>query len=61
MRTNHVVMATAVVLVLEARDPVMKSYFAGQATLRQQLQRAVHRGETDFGVFLLHQPVQFVG
>jgi hypothetical protein len=58
---NHVVMPAAVVLVFEACNSVMKSHFTGQATLSQELQRAVHRGETDFGIFLLHQPVQFVG
>ena len=58
---DHVVMAAAVVLVLVACDAVVESDFAGQAALRQQLQRAVNRGVADAGIFFLHQAVQFVG
>src|SRR5580704_2919818 len=52
--------AAAVVLVLVAGNSIMKSDFAGQAAFRQQFQGAVNRGETNAGIFLLHQPVQFV-
>ena len=58
---DHVVMAAAVVLVLVAGDAVMEGDFAGQAALRQQLQRAVDGGVADAGVFFLHQAVEFVG
>jgi hypothetical protein len=53
--------AAPVVLVLEAGNTVMERDFAGQPTLRQQLERAVDRGEADASIFLLNQPVQFVG
>lgn len=58
---HHVVMTAAVVLMLIARDAVVKGDFAGQATTREKLQRAVHGGETDAGVGLFDQAVQFVG
>jgi hypothetical protein len=57
---DHVMVAAAVVLVLVAGNSIMKSDFAGQAAFRQQFQGAVNRGETNAGIFLLHQPVQFV-
>ena len=58
---DHVMVAAAVVLVLLAGDAIMKSDLAGQAAFRQQFQSAVDGSETDAGIFLLHQPVQFVG
>jgi hypothetical protein len=60
-RAHHVVMAAAVVLVLETRNAVMKSDFAGQSATSQKLQRAVDGGKTDACVFFLDQAVQFVG
>src|SRR5580698_4213979 len=55
-------MVTApVVLVLEAGNAVVEGDFAGQSALRQQLQRAIDGCKADARVFLLHQPVQFVG
>jgi hypothetical protein len=57
----HVVMAAAVVLMLVAGDAIVKGDFAGEAALRQQLERAVNRGVADPGVFLLHEAVQLVG
>jgi hypothetical protein len=59
-RTNHVMMAAPIVLVLVARDAIMESDFAGQAASRQQFQSPIHSGESDAGVGLLYQPVQFV-
>lgn len=59
--THHVMVAAPVVLVFEARNAIVKGDFAGQSALRQQLERAVDRGEADTGVFFLHEPVQFVG
>ena len=53
-------MAATVVLVLVARDAVVKGNFAGQSALGQQLERAVDRGVADAGVFFLNQAVQFV-
>jgi hypothetical protein len=58
---DHVVMTAAVVLVLVARDAVMEGDFAGQAALRQQLQRAIDGGVADPRIFSLYQAVQFVG
>ena len=54
-------MAAAVVLVLVASDAIVESDFAGQATLRQQFQRAVDGGVADAGVFFLYQAMEFVG
>src|SRR5271169_275165 len=58
---NHVVMTAAVVLVLVTGNAVVEGDFAGQATLRQQFQRAVDGGIADAGVLLLHQAVEFIG
>src|SRR3989441_1225740 len=58
-RAHHVMVAAAVVLVLVAGEPIMKSDFVGKAALGQQLERAINRGKADLGVLLLHQPVQF--
>ncbi len=58
-RAHHVMVAAAVVLVLVASDPVMKSDFAGQAALGQQLERAINCGKADLGVLFLHQAVEF--
>ena len=57
---DHVMVAAAVVLVLVARDAIVKRNFAGQAAFGQKLQRAVHRGVTDARVFLLDQAMEFV-
>jgi hypothetical protein len=57
----HVVMAATVVLVLVAGNAIVEGDFAGQAALGKKLQRAVNRGVSNSGVFLLHQAVQFVG
>jgi hypothetical protein len=58
---NHVVMASPIVLVLIARNAIVKCDFAGQSAVGEEFQGPVHSGETDVGVFLLHQLVQFVG
>ena len=58
---DHVVVAATVVLVLVAGNAVVEGDFAGQAALRQQLQRAVDGGVADAGVFFLHQTMEFVG
>jgi hypothetical protein len=56
-----VMVAAAVVLVLVARNAIVKSDFAGQAAFGQQFQSTVDSSETDARIFLLHQPVKFVG
>ena len=58
---DHVVVASAIVLMFVSRDTVVKGDFACQATFREQLQRAVHSGKPDLRVALLHQAVQLVG
>lgn len=58
---HHVVMTAAVVLVLIARDAVVKGDFAGEAATREKLERAVNSGETDARVGFFDQAVQFVG
>jgi hypothetical protein len=58
---HHVVMAPPVVLMLVARDTVMKRHFAGQPAARKQFERAVDSGKADARIFLLDQPMQFVG
>jgi hypothetical protein len=57
---NHVVVAAAVVLVLEAGDTVMKGNLARQAAGSQQLEGTINRRDADVGVLLLYQTVQFV-
>jgi hypothetical protein len=57
---DHVVMAAAVVLVLEARNPIVKGDFAGQSAFGEQFQRAIDSGIADAGVFFLHEAVQFI-
>jgi hypothetical protein len=58
---HHVVMASAVVLMLEAGDPIVKSDHAGKAAIGQEFQCAVNRGVTDARVLFFHQAVEFVG
>ena len=60
-RAYHVMMATAIVLVLVARDAVMKRDFARQSSFGQELERAIHSGKADLGILFLYQSVQFVG
>lgn len=60
LRTHHVVMTAAVVLMLVTRDAVVKSDLAGQSATCQKLQRPVDGGETDARVGFLDQPMQFV-
>jgi hypothetical protein len=57
---DHVVVAAAVVLVLIARDAVVKGDFTGQAALGQQLERPINGGVADVRVFFLHQPMEFI-
>jgi hypothetical protein len=57
LRTHHVVMTAPVVLVLVARDAIVKSDLAGQPAIGQQFERPVHSGETDMRVFLFDQLV----
>src|SRR5690242_5409157 len=61
LRADHVVMVAAIELVLIARHAVRKRNSAGQPAFRQQLERAVNRGEADLGVFLAHQAEKLVG
>ena len=56
----HVMMAAAIVLMLIARDSVMKRYFTGQAAFGQEFERAINSGKPDFGILFLYQTVQFV-
>ncbi len=60
LRANHVMVAAAVVLMLVAGDAIVKSDFAGQATLGQKLERPVNRRKPDALVLLLDQAVQFL-
>ena len=53
--------APAVELVLVAGHAVMEGNFAGQATLRQELQSAIYRGKSDLGIFFSRQAEQFIG
>ena len=57
---DHVVMATPVVLMFVAGDPVVEGDFARKATFGEQLQSPVNGGVSDASVFLLHQAVQLV-
>src|SRR5919204_6201383 len=53
--------AAPVVLVLVARNAIMKSHLASQTTFGEQLQGAIDGGEADTGILLLHQSVQLLG
>src|SRR5512146_1166065 len=59
--TNHVMVVASIVLVLVARNTVVKRDLAGESALGEQLESAVHGGESDLRILLLHQPVKFVG
>jgi hypothetical protein len=61
LRADHVMVAPPVVLMLVARNAIMERDFAGQSAFRQQLKRAIDGGETNAGVFFMHQAMQFVG
>ena len=61
VRTDHVVMAAAIVLMLVAGNPVVKGHLAGQSALGQQLQRPVDGGVSDAGIFFLNQAMEFIG
>ena len=58
---DHMVMASAVVLMFEASNSIVKRNFAGQAAFGQQLKRSIDGRVSDAGVFLLDQAVKFVG
>ena len=53
--------AAAVELVLIARRTVRKWDGTGQTAFREQLERAVNRGEADLGVFLADKAEELVG
>jgi hypothetical protein len=57
---DHVMVVAAVELMLITCHAVWKRDSAGQPAFRQQLERAVNRGEADFGIFLAHQAEKFV-
>ncbi len=52
---DHVVMAAAIVLMLVARDAIMKGDFARQSAFGQQFEGAIHGGVADADVLLLYQ------
>ena len=54
-------MAAAIVLVLVARDAIVEGDLAGQTAFGQQFQCPVDRRVSDAGVFLLNEPMKFVG
>jgi hypothetical protein len=54
-------MAAPIVLMLVARDAVMKGNLAGQTAFGEQLESSIHGGEAYLRILLLHQPEQFVG
>lgn len=58
---DHVVMTAAIVLMFVAGDAVVEGNDARKTALGKQFERAVDRGVTDAGVFLLNEAVQFVG
>jgi hypothetical protein len=54
-------MAAPVVLVLVTRNAIVKCYFTGQPGVRQQFKRPVDGSESDVGILLFHQLIQFIG
>jgi hypothetical protein len=59
-RTNHMMMAAPIVLVLVAGDAVMESDFARQAAPSQQFQSSIYGCESDARIRFFDQPVQLV-
>ena len=59
-RTDHMVVAPAVVLMLEASLAIVELDFAGQAAFGEQLQRAVDGRHTNAGIAGLDQTMQFI-
>jgi hypothetical protein len=59
-RTYHVVMASAIVLVLVTGNAVVKSDFARQPATSEKFKSPVDRGKSDARVSLLNQSVQLV-
>ena len=57
---NHMVMASAVVLVLIPGDAVVKSNLTGKAAASQKFQSPVDGSDTDPRIGFLHQSVQFI-
>jgi hypothetical protein len=60
-RADHVVVAAPVVLMLVARNAVVKGNFAGQPALGEKFQRAINGGVTDARVFFLDEAMKFIG
>ena len=61
LRADHVVVTSAIVLVFEASDTVMKGDFAGQPAFCKQFQRSVDRGKTNLRIPFPHKLIQLVG
>src|SRR6478672_12220375 len=61
LRADHVMVVTAVELVLVTRHAVRERDSAGQSAFGQQLERAVNGGEADLGVFLANEAEKLVG
>lgn len=55
---DHVVMATAVVLMLVARNAIVKGDFAGESALGKQLERAINRCDADAWITFAHELVK---
>ena len=58
---DHVMMAAAVVLVLVARDPVVKGNLTSQSAFGQQLQRSINGRKPNTWIALPHQLMELFG
>lgn len=56
--TDHVIMMLMLVIVFVVSEPIAKANLARQPGFREELQRAIHRGLTDAGVFFFDQTIE---
>ena len=58
---DHVMVAAAVVLVLVARNPIVKGNFTCESAFGEEFQRAINRRVADACIFLLDESMQLLG
>lgn len=60
VRADHMVVMFVVVMMLVVSLVVAKPDLSGQPSLGQELKRPIDRGQTDCGVFPVHESVQIL-
>lgn len=61
LSTHHVMVRSAIVLVLVARHTVVESDLTRKPTFSQQLEGSIDSSEADVRILLFHQTVKFIG